>query len=135
MAGPRVALCLTACAEDGGGDEEFCAAAEEFGAAFDEDPFEGDPELFDERLDQGESAFEALADAAPDELSEEMDIFVATLREFLDAFRGIDDPTDEDEVDAVFEELFSDEEAAAEFDEAEAAVDAYVEEECGNVIG
>ena len=50
--------------------------------------------------------------------------------ESLDAFRGID-VTDQDAVDAVFEEVFGNEEAAAEFDEAEAAVDVYVEEECG----
>ncbi len=127
------ALGLTVCAEDGGGDEEFCAAAEELGSAFEEDPLEGDPEMLGERLDQAQSAIEAVADAAPDEISEEIDIFVVTAREIIDALRGID-PTDQDQVDAVFEEVFPDEEAGDEFDEAEAAVDAYVEEECGFVL-
>ncbi len=128
------AFAVAACSSDGGGSvEAFCAGFEEVDATA--DPFEADDiETFNQRLDELQSAFEAVADAAPDEISEEMDIFVASLRGLTDAFRGIDDPTDQDAVDAVFEELFGDEEAAAEFDEAEAAVDAYVEAECGIVL-
>ena len=123
-------LGLATCAEDGEGDEEFCAAAEELEAALEEDPFEGDPETFDERLDQGQAAIEALADAAPDEISQEIDVAASGFRELLDLFREIDDPTDEAEVEAAFEEFFSGE-AAAEFDEATDAVNAYALEECG----
>ena len=119
--------------EGGGTVEAFCAAAEELDAAFQEDLFAGDPETLDERVDQLQSVFEAAADAAPGEISDEMDILLAEARDQYEALRGIEDPTDQDEVDAVFEGLFS--ETSAEFDEANDTASASPLEECGIDLG
>ena len=127
------AFAVAACGSDGGGSvEAFCAAGEELAATMEEDPFEGDPETLDERLDQVRSLSQAAADAAPDEISDEMDILNTTNRELLDAFSGIDDPTEED---AAFEQVFPDDETFEEFQEAEETVGTYVVEQCGIEIG
>ena len=125
------AFAVAACSSDGGGSvEAFCAAIEEADAL--DDPFETDDiETFNQNLDDFQAAAEAVGDAAPDEISEEADVSVASQVELFDAFREIDDLTDQDQFEAAFEDSTFDE---GEVEEANEAFESYVEEECGIVL-
>ena len=125
------AFAVAACSSDGGGSvEAFCAGFEEVDATA--DPFEADDiETFNQRLDELQSASEAVTDAAPDEISEETALLLASIREQFDAFREIDDLTDQDQFEAAFEDSTFDE---GEVEEANEAFESYVEEECGIVL-
>ncbi len=128
------AFVVAACGSDGGGSlEAFCVAIEEITPVLEgEDPFEAeDIETFNQRLDELQSVVETVADAAPDEISEETDVILASSREQFDAFREIDDLTDQDQFEAAFEDTTFDE---GEVEEANEALNAYAEEECGIVL-
>ena len=128
------AFVVAACGSDGGGSlEAFCVAIEEVTPVLEgEDPFEAeDIETFNQRLDELQSVVETVADAAPDEISEETDVILASSREQFDAFREIDDLTDQDQFEAAFEDTTFDE---GEVEEANEALNAYAEEECGIVL-
>ena len=144
------AFAVTACGSDGGAGgsvQAFCAALEELDASEGiEFPFVGDPETLDELIDHSQSLSEAVADAAPEEISDEADIAFAALVKLFDALRALDDPTDQDEVQAAFEDsapgaslgdslgfaALRREEAIAERTfEALDTYSAYAEEECG----
>ncbi len=126
------AFAVAACGSDGGGSvEAFCAAVEEqlVPLLAGEDPTQADDiETFNQQLDELQSAIEAVADAAPDDISEQTDVILASSREQFDAFREIDDLTDQDQFEAAFQESTFDE---GEVEEANEAAESYAEEECG----
>ncbi len=129
------AFAVAACSSDGGGSvEAFCAGFEEVDATA--DPFDTeDIEIFNQRLDEFQSAVEAVADSAPDEISEKTDLLLASTSEQFDVFREqIDDPTDQDQLEAAFENSAFDEESAIEIEDAQAAAQSYAEEECDIVF-
>ena len=134
------AFAVAACGSDGGGSvEAFCAAVEELVPLLGEeaeDPFDTeDIEIFNQRLDEFQSAVEAVADSAPDEISEKTDLLLASTSEQFDVFREqIDDPTDQDQLEAAFENSAFDEESAIEIEEAQDAAQSYAEEECDIVF-
>ena len=131
------AFAVAACGSGGGGGgnlEAFCAAFGErsplgvvgqltvrFAGTLD------DPEEVDEWLDKAQSDIEAVADAAPDEISGDIDVVVAKVVALLDHFREADLPRVTAETRAAIDEFFSDEEVGEAFDDAIAP---YVAEEC-----
>ncbi len=132
------AFAVAACSSGGGGSvEAFCAAVEEelVPVLEGEDPFDAeDIEAFNEQLDDFQSAIAAVADAAPDEISDQTDVLLANTRAQFDAFREIDDLTDEDQFNAVFEDSAFDEKSAVEAEDAQDAAQAYAEEQCDIVF-
>jgi hypothetical protein len=130
------AFAVAACGDDGGGSvESFCAAVEELASSLETEPTDApDIETMNEQLNELQSDIEAVADAAPDEISEEIDTIVTASREQFDAFRQMDELTDEQFAAAFDNPAFS-EEASAEIDAAQEAANAYALEECGVDLG
>ena len=111
------AFALAACGDDGGGSvEAFCESAQE-AADNTQDPFETDSrEDFVAELEKQRDAVNALADNAPDEISDDAQTFAEYFAEVSDALAAVD-PTDQaalDEVAVPFEEDDPEVEAAAE---------------------
>jgi uncharacterized coiled-coil DUF342 family protein len=130
------AFAVAACGDDDGGSvESFCAAVEELASSLETEPTDApDIETMNEQLNELQSDIEAVADAAPDEISEEIDTIVTASREQFDAFRQMDELTDEQFAAAFDNPAFS-EEASAEIDAAQEAANAYALEECGVDLG
>lgn len=130
------AFAVAACGDDGGGSvESFCAAVEELATSLETDPTDApDVETMNEQLDELQSDIEAVADAAPDEVSEEIDTIVSASREQFDAFRQMDELSEEQFVAAFDDPAFS-EETSAEVDAAQETANAYALEECGVDLG
>jgi len=127
---------VAACGDDGGGSvESFCAAVEELATSLETDPTDApDVETMNDQLDEFESDIEAVAAAAPDEISEEVDTILSASRDQFDAFRQMDDLSEE-QFAAVFDDPAFSDETFVEVDAAQEAANAYALEECGVDLG
>lgn len=130
------AFAVAACGDDGGGSvESFCAAVEELATSLETDPTDApDVETMNDQLDEFESDIEAVAAAAPDEISEEVDTILSASRDQFDAFRQMDDLSEEQFATVFDDPAFSDE-TFVEVDAAQEAANAYALEECGVDLG
>lgn len=130
------AFAVAACGDDGGGSvESFCAAVEELATSLETDPTDApDVETMNDQLDEFESDIEAVAAAAPDEISEEVDTILSASRDQFDAFRQMDDLSEE-QFAAVFDDPAFSDETFVEVDAAQEAANAYALEECGVDLG
>ena len=109
----------------GGGDTEFCEAAADLNTMFD-DLEEGDYQGMVDAIDVAEGTFEAYVGALPDDLKDEGELLVdsvKTLAEEVDAVK--DDPDVETKVEEAYNKLDT-----PELNEAGDAVDAYEDENC-----
>jgi hypothetical protein len=123
------AFALAACGDDGGGSvEAFCESAQEF--ADTDDFFATDnPEDFRAGLEEARDAINAMADDAPDEISDDAETAAEVSGELFDSLDDID-PTDEAAVEAAFAPFF-DADADPEFAAAVDSVNEYALTECG----
>ena len=124
------ALLAAGCGDDGGNGDvaAFCDAADRIEQA---EPFDhvDDRDAFDAELDEME---EALADArsnAPSDIRDTVEEVAAGMEEVLAALRGIDDPSDEAEVEATFVALGD----SATGVTSGSDLDVYLAENCDNV--
>ncbi|MCB1030194.1 MAG: hypothetical protein KDA95_02590 [Acidimicrobiales bacterium] len=90
-----VALTLTSCSEQQGSTKDFCAQVKKVPAI--ESVLnrftESDPAVLKERIEKASSAYQALVDSAPSEISDDVKILVAVVDETLDA--AADNPDDQ----------------------------------------
>ena len=122
------AFALAACGDDGGGSvEAFCESVQEV-ADNDQDPFETDSrEDFVAELEKQRDAVNAVADNAPDEISDDAQTGAEWFAEVSDALAAVD-PTDQaalEEASAPFDEDDPEVEAAGE------SVNEFALTECG----
>lgn len=120
------AAALAACSSSSGGGsvEAFCESAEALVTIA--DPFAGNPDGFDDRLDELRSGINALADDAPSEIRDDAQTSADGTLKIIKALDGVD-LTDED---ALFEAL-SAVEIGPEVEAASDRVSDFAMAECG----
>lgn len=121
-------LALAACSDGGDDVEAFCEDAKatgELADVFDTyDP--ADLERTADQFDQAAIAYEDLLDAAPDEVTDDLEVLAAFATDFRDGVRAAD-PRDPAGANAVALEL---EDRFAEVEAATLALEQYVTQEC-----
>ena len=120
---------VVGCSDDGGGDGDlaaFCAAADRLEAA---DPFffVEDRDRYEAAIDEMEAAFGDARANAPSDISDEVEQVAQDMESVIAALRGIDDPSDEAEVDATLSAL---DDSAAAGVTAGSEIDSYLVSNC-----
>ena len=121
------ALVGSGCGDDAGGDlAAFCAAADRLEES---DPFffVEDRDGYEAAIDEMEAAFDDARSNAPPEISDEVEQAAQDMESVIAALRGIDDPSDEAEVDAALSAL---DDTAATGVTGGSDIDAYLASNC-----
>jgi hypothetical protein len=120
----------TTTTEDGGGgngeNADFCEASRSLDTLFD-GLEESDYQGMVDAVDDAEDEFEAYHDSLPDDLQDEAELLIESVRSLAEEVDKVKDDADvETKVQAAFEALDT-----PELNEATEAIDAYEEETCG----
>lgn len=122
---------LSACGDDGDDEGDlaaFCDAADRIQQA---EPFlvTDDLDAWTAAIDEMEAAVSDAVENAPSDISDEVDDRAQEMAEVIAVLRGIEDPTDDQEVDAAMEPLA---ETGAVGVSQGSAIDVYLMENCDN---
>ena len=124
-------LVASSCGDDGGSDGDLAAFCDAADRIEESDPFAflDDRDAYEAAIDEMEAAVADAQSNAPSEISDEVDQGVQDMEQVIAALRGIDDPSDEAEVEAALSAL---DDGAVTGVTGGSDLDAYLVENCDN---
>jgi hypothetical protein len=124
-------LMASGCGDDGSSDGDIAALCEASDRIETSDPFAflDDRDAYEAAIDEMEAALADIRSNAPSEISDEVEEGAQDMEEVLAALRGVEDPSDEAEVEAALSAL--DDTAVAGVGSG-SDLDAYLVENCDN---
>ena len=124
-------MAAAACGDDGSSDGDVAAFCEASDRIETSDPFAflDDRDAYEAAIDEMEAALADARSNAPSEISDEVEEAAQDMEEVLAALRGVEDPSDEAEVEAALSAL--DESATAGVGSG-SEIDVYPMENCDN---
>jgi hypothetical protein len=125
------ALVASGCGDDGGSDGDLAAFCDAADRIEESDPFffVDDRDGYEKAIDEMEAAMDDARSNAPTEISDEVEQAAQDMQAVIAALRGIDDPSDEAEVDAALSAL---DDTAAAGVTGGSDIDAYLATNCDN---
>ncbi|MDX2380587.1 MAG: hypothetical protein QNM02_12620 [Acidimicrobiia bacterium] len=128
------ALVASGCGDDGDSDGDIAAFCDAADRIEESDPFffVDDRDGYEKAIDEMEAAMDDARSNAPTEISDEVQQAAQDMHSVIAALRGIDDPSDEAEVDAALSAL---DDTAAAVVTGGSDIDAYLATNCDNRSG